>query len=129
MNLLTPSGESILTHQGAPRREFTHAVSGIDEGAGVGRRNPGFMRRLYFFVPLGAPEGMDPGSAIVSMDGDAQPGDLITVDFESNRHGYANLGTYREKLLAAASRHVDRYPTRARAQILRSALAPVGFCD
>lgn len=87
------------------------------------------MRRLFFFVPVGTPEAIDPGSAIISMDGDAAPGDLITVDVESNRHGYSNLGTYREKLLAAAGRHIERYPTRARLQILRSLLTPVGFVD
>lgn len=80
-------------------------------------------------MPVAEIENVDIGSAIVSMDGDAQPGDLITVDFESNRGGYANLTGFRERLLHACGRHVERYPTRARAQILRSDLINVGYAD
>ena len=87
------------------------------------------MRRLFIFVPTSNLDGVDDGSAIVSMDGDALPSDLITIDFESNRDGYSNLRGFRDRLLHAAGRHVERYPTRARTQVLRSSLTNVGFAD
>ena len=87
------------------------------------------MRRLFIFVPGSDLDGIDAGSAIVSIDGDAVPDDLITVDYESNRDGYSNLTGFRDRLLHAAGRHIERYPTRARAQVPRSALVNVGFAD
>ena len=87
------------------------------------------MRRLFVFVPVAEIENVDIGSAIVSMDVDALPGDLITIDFESNRDGYSNLKRFRERLLHAGGRHFERYPTRARAEVLRSALINVGYAD
>ncbi len=63
------------------------------------------------------------------MDGDASPTDTITVDFESNRGDYSNVQTFRERLLHAAGRHVERYPTQARLSVSRAALTNVGFAD
>lgn len=111
------------------RRRRVRLETGRNSGSASVKAKPTMVRRLFVFVPVAEIENVDIGSAIVSMDVDALPGDLITVDFESNRDGYSNLTRFRERLLHAGGRHVERYPTRARAQVVRSALINVGYAD
>lgn len=66
-----------------------------------------------------------PGSALVG----SPNGHRCLVDFEGNRYGSQNLRTYQQRLLHAAGRHVERYPTVARAFVQRSELIEIGTYD
>ena len=65
-----------------------------------------------------------PASAIVgspAVDGG------ILVDFEGNRYGSESLQRFDHRLLIAAGRHIERYPTVARMVVPAEELIPVGW--
>lgn len=67
-----------------------------------------------------------PGSALV---GSLSNGRRIMVDFEGDKYGSQGLRTYEQKLLHASGRHVERYPTVARAFVESGDLIEVGTYD
>ena len=67
-----------------------------------------------------------PGSAMVGVDTGAH---RSLVDYEGNRYGAENMRLYSERLLHAAGRHVDQYPTVARLWARHIDLIEVGSYD
>ena len=80
---------------------------------------------LTLYVPAaGAAFGamVLPGSAIVG----SPDGDRIRIDYEGNRYRSANLVTFADRARQAAGRHLERYPTIARAWVAPANLVVVG---
>lgn len=90
------------------------------------------FNRLAVFVPAfpTAPIAtiVARGSAIVGFVGGDGVG-RITVDYEGAIYGQANIKTYADRALHAAGRHLQNYPTVARAVVRRSELLQVGWFD
>ena len=84
-------------------------------------------------VLLDSPNFVDAGSAVVcALSGesvDIGPSGLVTVYFESNRFGAANLERFPERVRVAASRLVSHTATVARALVPASSLRAVGTYD
>ena len=68
------------------------------------------------------------GSAIVGPAG-SNEAEQVTVYYEGNLLGYANVKTYADRARVAADRLATRYPTIARSVVSRSALCQVGWFD
>lgn len=86
------------------------------------------MSRLDVFVPAdgrGDALGIAPGSAIVG----TPEGDSIRIDYEGNIYGRAQLHGYAMRVLIAAGRHIERYPTVARALVDPAHLIHIGRWD
>lgn len=66
------------------------------------------------------------GSAIV---GSPAEDDRIMIDYEGNIYNSSNMVSFDNKLLIAAGRHIDHYPTVARSWVKGSELIPVGTYD
>lgn len=82
------------------------------------------MTTLTIYVPMaGTDLGIKDGSALVGTDmGD----DRITIDYEGNLYGALNAVLFKDKLLIAAGRHVERYPTIARMYVHTAHVLAVG---
>ena len=92
-------------------------------------RNSPMPPRLAIFVPAsngGMLAIIVNGSAIV---GQAGRDDTVTVYYEGNLYGYANVVTYADRAKVAAGRQSVSYPTIARADVPRSELRQVGWFD
>jgi hypothetical protein len=81
------------------------------------------------------PEGMDEaselivrGSAIVGPPGHFDD-DEITIHYEGNLHGASNLTKWEDRLLSAAGRAYENYPTSAKMTVPYALLQPVGRID
>lgn len=95
------------------------------------------------YVPTGellARERIDARSGIVGTpviewfeyDGDDREdadAERMVIDFEGNRYGAQNIVTYADRLVHAAGRHREHYPTVARLVVDRSELVRVGTFD
>lgn len=68
---------------------------------------------------------IDRGSGIVG----TPEGERVTIDFEGNRHGYANIHTFADRVMIAAGRHQERYPTIARLSVEAGSVVRVGSYD
>lgn len=66
------------------------------------------------------------GSAIVGQTG-GEEGEHITIYYEGNLLGYADVKTYADRAMIAADRLAARYPTIARATVPQSALRQIGW--
>jgi hypothetical protein len=66
------------------------------------------------------------GSGIV---GGTPANGYVVIDYEGNLHGAVNLVTWRDRVEIAAGRHVERYPTVARAAAKEEQLVDVGLFD
>ena len=66
------------------------------------------------------------GSAIVGQTG-GEEGEHITIYYEGNLLGYADVKTYADRARIAAGRLAERYPTIARATVPQSALRQIGW--
>lgn len=71
-------------------------------------------------------ESILPGSAVC---GRLQDNGRVLIDYEGNRYGSMNMRTFEEKLLHAAGRHIENYPTVARAMVKSADLIAVGRYD
>lgn len=84
--------------------------------------------RLTIYVPvLGQLPTILPRSAIVGPD-HAKDG-YITIDFEGALHASEAHATYEGRLVSAAGRHLQNYPTVARMSVPEDDLCPVGLYD
>jgi hypothetical protein len=91
------------------------------------------MKALLVLVPrpgTRAAQFIDPGSGIVT-DSTAEPlttehGVSILVYYEGNRFGAVNIQTLEDKVLHAAGRLDQQYPTVAMGVFLRTDFIPVG---
>lgn len=68
------------------------------------------------------------GSAIVGPAGNGEAGQ-VSVDYEGNLYGTANIKTFADRARHAAGRQHVLYPTRTRSTVLRSELRQVGWFD
>jgi hypothetical protein len=68
------------------------------------------------------------GSAIVG-PAEGSEADQVTVYYEGNLYGAANVKTYADRARLAAGRLAASYPTIARAVVPRPALLQVGWFD
>lgn len=50
-------------------------------------------------------------------DAAASPDDTLIIDYEGNRYGAVNMVTFADRCLHAHGRHVEHYPTVARAMV------------
>jgi len=66
--------------------------------------------------------GIHPGSAIVG----SVEGERVRIDYEGDLYGRPALAGYATRLLHAAGRHIERYPTVARAWVPPGALRCIG---
>ncbi len=66
------------------------------------------------------------GSAIVGTQVGA---DLVMLDYEGNLYNASNLHSYHDRLLQAAYRHVEKYPTVARMCVDLKEVQAVGTLD
>lgn len=83
--------------------------------------------QLTIYVPApGAELGIDPKSAIVGL---CPENGRIKVYFEGGRNGGHNMRLYTDRLMHAAGRLVQRYPTIALGWYPTEALVPVGLYD
>lgn len=86
------------------------------------------MSTLTVYIPTDeAAErlGIAPGSAICG----STEGERIRIDYEGDIYGRASMRGYAKRLLHAAGRHVERYPTVARAWVRPEDLIIVGTYD
>ena len=82
---------------------------------------------IYIPVPGSTAEKIiDKGSGVVGKPHSALE---VTVYYEGNRFGSANLGKYEERVAMAVSWKVSFSPTRAKARLLESELILVGHFD
>lgn len=56
-------------------------------------------------------------------------GDRLTIDYEGDLFGAANIVTYADRVLHAAGRHAAKYPTTARTTLSVEDLTAVGTFD
>jgi hypothetical protein len=83
---------------------------------------------LTVYVPAGEDtHGIDPGSAIVGSR--IEGADALLIDYEGGRFGQMGFEVFENRLLHAAGRHVQRYPTRARQRVDPRAFRAVGTYD
>ncbi len=68
-----------------------------------------------------------PGSAITGTP--APDAGMILCDFEGNRYASPGLASYAQRMLHAAGRHTERYPTVARALLPAAELEQIGWYD
>lgn len=88
-----------------------------------------FDTRQHFdvYVPiLGSPGArlIEPGSGIVG----TIEGNDVTLDYEGGRHA-DNIVTFADRVMHAAGRHAERYPTVARALVPLESAIRVGTYD
>jgi hypothetical protein len=90
------------------------------------------MNLLTLYVPATEETfGIKPGSAIVGtlhVPGNHGP-ERLTVDFEGGVHNPAYFSNFANRVLHAAGRHVQRYPTVARMSLEAEHLRPVASYD
>lgn len=73
---------------------------------------------------------IDRGSGIVNDPNVwATNGGRIVVDYEGNRFGASNIVTFADRVMIAAGRHTERYPTIARSALVPESLIRVGTYD
>lgn len=77
------------------------------------------------YVPRG-PGVVDRGSGIVGRLG---PDGRLTVYFEGNRYGAANIVTWADRVAVAQDRLTQQYPTVARSTVPLAAMCAVGRFD
>jgi hypothetical protein len=89
-------------------------------------------QKLAVFVPASATVPIARivvgGSAIVGKAG-SDEAEQVTVDFEGNLYGAANIKTFADRARHAAGRQSVLYPTVARRVVPRSHLRQVGWFD
>jgi hypothetical protein len=90
--------------------------------------------QLTVYVPLHDAYGIAPGSAIVGgaiggWQSQGQHTRYETVDFEGGVHSREYFAAFATRLLHAAGRHADHYPTSARVTLPMTALRLVGWYD
>ena len=79
---------------------------------------------LNVYTPKNAEKhGILDASAIV---GSYTSGMLLCLDYEGNKYGSTSLASYAQRLLIAAGRHEEKYPTIARIYVLASDFLLVG---
>lgn len=92
------------------------------------KRGRGALSNIPVYVPTDSSKhGILPGSAIVG-EWEFSVG-RVTLDFEGNRFGASNLNRFVERCLAAWGRHVEHYPTVARAYVNSHEVIQVGEFD
>lgn len=87
------------------------------------------MAKLTIYVPRAASDlerMILPRSGIV---GTMQTEGRVLIDYEGNAYGAANMVTWADRVEHAAGRHVMRYPTVARLEVIAFDLVPVGVFD
>lgn len=85
--------------------------------------------RLHIYVPTEKCHAhILPGSGIVGVELEG-PRRQVLIHFEGNRYGSENIKTWEDKLLHAAGRLVERYPTIAFAVVDRDAVRAVGIYE
>jgi len=85
---------------------------------------------LFVLVPkpeTTAARMIDPGSAIVRTVDEEDSAERVTVYFEGNRFGAANLKRFEDRVIAAAGRLEAQYPTVARGSFPRGDFEIVGI--
>lgn len=86
-------------------------------------------RTLSLYVPnidSGVNHLIDPRSGIVGVP--TVEGHVL-IYYEGNRFGYANVRTWADRVLVAAGRCIERYPTVARRVVASESLLHVGSID
>lgn len=89
---------------------------------------------ISVYVPSHAGTLIDQGSGVVGSPAHKfmpmLPDDgRITADYEGNRFGASNIKTYADRVLHAAGRHTQKYPTVARSTLSTEDLTEVGSFD
>jgi hypothetical protein len=69
---------------------------------------------------------IDRGSGVVGTTGAAG---RYTLDYEGNRFGASNVVTFADRVSVAAGRHLEKYPTVARASVPLDEVLRVGTFD
>lgn len=89
-------------------------------------------KKIAVFVPVNTTVPLAAlvaaGSAIVG-PAEYSEADQVTVYYEGNLYGAANVRTFADRARLAAGRLAERYPTIARAAVPSSALRQVGWFD
>lgn len=82
---------------------------------------------LKVFVPAGENLfGIAPGSAIV---GSELPDGHINIDYEGGIYGQVGLESFNRRVMQAAGRHINRYPTSARMNLPAADMQSIGEYD
>lgn len=96
-------------------------------------RNVIDLPTIAVFVPASADmpiaQLVDRGSAIVGCVTGDEAAEQVTVYFEGNRYGYANVQTLADRARIAAGRLIEHYPTVAFAVVSRRDLLKVGWYE
>lgn len=80
---------------------------------------------VYLPVDQTVLDHIDRGSGIVGVE----DGERILLYFEGNRFGYANVVTFADRVMIAAGRMQERYPTIARMSVEVDSVRKVGRYD
>jgi hypothetical protein len=111
----------------------SQSVSGVGWSSSLKGKNTMFdSQKIAVFLPANTTVLIATivvrGSAIVGPVG-SNEANLVTVYYEGNLLGYANVKTYADRAKVAAGRLAARYPTIARSVVSPSALRQVGWFD
>jgi hypothetical protein len=86
------------------------------------------FRHFVLYVPAGADtHGIDPRSAIVA-NVEQRGNDMLLVYYEGGRYA-SNLKQYSQRVLVAAGRQSERYPTLGKSMLPAQDLKEVGTFD